>query len=1163
MRIRTSLSQVAIALGAGLAASVAVANPTDATDDDGAVRTDIRLADLNGDGIDDVLLRQADGRWSYHPMGNHRAAAADQGEVDIPGQPDEFFGDLDGDGWDDILQRDSDGNWLYHPMSGRESTTGARGANITRNTDWNVAGLADFNGDGTDDVLLRHDDTGNWYYFPMQGNRHIPAGPAGRGMTDLPKDKDWRLAGLGDLNGDGKADVLLRHSGSGNWYYIPMDGQQTIVEQRGPARLPNSRAWSFAGIGDFDGDGMNEVLLRHGDGRWQRHSIVGRESLAGDPVANLPANTDWQFAGIGDLNGDGRDDVLLAHHDGRWRSSSAISFERLPSARRPHLEATSATPKPVNLVCNKLLGTMPGTAKLYDLADGYGIVNLDDEESAYEQIVSTPGHANVEVYWNKLKGKEGDYVRYLLNDVAVIDETAPWHSGSYQEETRTLAISKAGQYDLQIALCHWLGQLRTFSDSCCSYSNVESFEVSDTDGKHLVGLELNEGTGNTPYLNTTNSVVGAYFVEWSIYGRDYDVDNIPAYNLTHLLYGFIPICGGDTINDSLKSIDDSFEALQTSCEGRDDFKVAIHDPWGALFEPRPQSGLEWGKAYRGNFGQLMALKQAYPDLKILPSIGGWTLSDPFYYMGDAAKRTTFIESVREFLLTWKFFDGVDIDWEFPGGGGANPTLGTPATDGTTYKLLMAELRAMLDQLEVDTGRSFELSTAIAAGTDKIGRVNYKETEAYLDHIFVMAYDFYGAWSTTVLGHQAGLYAPSWDTTNEYNGHGAIQALKAQGVTPSKLVLGVAMYGRGWSGVQQWDGTNHLTGFATGAVDGTWEPGVLDYKDIAAKSPAAGWTYHYDGTAQAPLPVQQDRHRDGKPGTGGDGGHGGNGGNGGNRQLGDVRRRRSDQLRQRELCSGQRRLRALQRLGRPVRLGARWGQRRHPQCHACRPRPRPGQGEPRAGPAGGRQPERRDRRHGDARRFGVLRSRWRHADLQLGENQRSRRDSEQRLDVDRHVHSTDGDRQHGLPFHRDGQRRHNEQHRQPIRDRGAERAADGRRRRGPELRDPLFDTARRFGQRRGRRRHHLRLDAAQRHPGDHHRRRQGEGELPSAGGDGNPDPAVPARGDRHQPGDHNRHGRHHPDGAEHRHLPDERPPTPASTRHGPPRRAPTPTTPASA
>lgn len=42
----------------------------------------------------------------------------------------------------------------------------------------------------------------------------------------------------------------------------------------------------------------------------------------------------------------------------------------------------------------------------------------------------------------------------------------------------------------------------------------------------------------------------------------------------------------------------------------------------------------------------MAMKKAHPDLKILPSIGGWTLSDPFYQMDNKVLRDRFVASVK-------------------------------------------------------------------------------------------------------------------------------------------------------------------------------------------------------------------------------------------------------------------------------------------------------------------------------------------------------------------------------------------------------------------------------------------------------------------------------------------------------------------------------------
>ncbi|RND25114.1 chitinase, partial [Vibrio cholerae] len=93
---------------------------------------------------------------------------------------------------------------------------------------------------------------------------------------------------------------------------------------------------------------------------------------------------------------------------------------------------------------------------------------------------------------------------------------------------------------------------------------------------------------------------------------------------------------------------------------------------------------------------------------------------------------------------------------------------------------------------------------------------YGQAVQYMDYIFAMTYDFYGGWNN-VLGHQTALYCGSFMRPGQCDGKGVdengepykgpayttdngIQLLLAQGVPPSKLVVGAAMYGRGWEGV---------------------------------------------------------------------------------------------------------------------------------------------------------------------------------------------------------------------------------------------------------------------------------------------------------------------------------------------------------------------------
>ncbi len=398
------------------------------------------------------------------------------------------------------------------------------------------------------------------------------------------------------------------------------------------------------------------------------------------------------------------------------------------------------------------------------------------------------------------------------------------------------------------------------NDTSDSSDQTDNSDTDNSTDSHESWMDIVDTTDwpkalkntNVSFNNSDTKVVGTYFVEWGVYGRNFHVADIPAANLTHILYGFIPVCGP---NDSLMAANATgHAALVSQCADKQDYEVTIHDKYAALEKTYP--GDKWDDKIKGNFGQLMRLKAAQPEIKILPSIGGWTLSDPLFDLDNQANRTVFINSVIEFLTTYEFFDGVDIDWEFPGGGGANSNLGS-AKDGPTYVILMAELRSALNILSAQTGKDYEITSAIGTSPKMIAAVDYGQATQYMDYIFMMTYDYKGSWSTE-MGHQTNLYASNQTADDSLSIEISVDAILAQGVDSTKLVVGIAKYGRGWKAITGANESNPFDGQGNGAIDGTWENGILDYKDIEANYMGGkngqginGWEYRWDESAQAP------------------------------------------------------------------------------------------------------------------------------------------------------------------------------------------------------------------------------------------------------------------------------------------------------------------------
>ena len=224
------------------------------------------------------------------------------------------FGDFNGDGRDDILWRHDDGriaDWLGLANGGFQDN-GVAGSTGVPN-EWQVHGIGDFNGDGRDDILWRHNDGRIADWLGLANGGFQDNGVAG--STWVPT--QWHVAGIGDFNGDGRDDILWRHDDGrmSNWLGLPNGGFQDNAVN---AFISVPTDWQIAGTGDFNGDGRDDILWRNADGtiaNWLGLPNGGFQDngIAGSTWVPLQ----WHVVQIGDFNGDGRDDILWRHDDGR------------------------------------------------------------------------------------------------------------------------------------------------------------------------------------------------------------------------------------------------------------------------------------------------------------------------------------------------------------------------------------------------------------------------------------------------------------------------------------------------------------------------------------------------------------------------------------------------------------------------------------------------------------------------------------------------------------------------------------------------------------------------------------------------------------------------------------------------------------------------------
>jgi chitinase len=355
--------------------------------------------------------------------------------------------------------------------------------------------------------------------------------------------------------------------------------------------------------------------------------------------------------------------------------------------------------------------------------------------------------------------------------------------------------------------------------------------------------------GSEPPSNKeTGKILAGFFEEWSIYYAGYGLANLEsngsAAKLTHLIYAFANVA-------------------PTGC--------AIADAWADFETPylTPVGGIPDTFPVYGNFAEIVKLRQLHPDLKIIISLGGASAANTAGFVAasqtPAGRQALASSCINMFIdgnvgTYWNgtvvipgLFDGFNIDWEFP-----------TATDKKNFTALLHEFRAQLDALGATTGKHYILSFDGPAGSQNYTNIELAKAAKEVDFITIDGYNYAGSWDT-----QTNDASPLFDSRqNPDFGQGlsidaTVNAYLKAGVPSSKYLMGVPLYGAGWTGVpsKNYGLYQNSTGpspvpLANGAglctdlsgstpgCDPLLTPGVATYSTVVNLT-ANGYSRHYD------------------------------------------------------------------------------------------------------------------------------------------------------------------------------------------------------------------------------------------------------------------------------------------------------------------------------
>ncbi|MFE6840510.1 glycoside hydrolase family 18 protein, partial [Streptomyces sp. NPDC057705] len=333
--------------------------------------------------------------------------------------------------------------------------------------------------------------------------------------------------------------------------------------------------------------------------------------------------------------------------------------------------------------------------------------------------------------------------------------------------------------------------------------------------------------------------------QWGVYGRDFQVQDLEANGsagkLTHINYAFGNISPqGTCFTGNVPGEADAWADYVRPLDAENSVDGVADTPEQAL---------------AGNFNQLRELKARHPGLKVLISLGGWSWSTHF---SDAAltpaSRKAFVESCIDLYIKGNLpqdgsrggagaaagvFDGIDLDWEWPGSAANEGTVFRPE-DKKNFTALISEFRTQLDAYAKSRRKEtkYELTAFVPTAPAKIDAgFDVRRIMRDLDFVTLQGYDFHVSGESKT-AQQSALYA-----RGDFSVDGTVDAWRLRGAPAHKLVMGMPFYGQGWTGVS--GGGDGMGQPATGPAPATWSAGYEDYKALKKLADSGTYQVHRD------------------------------------------------------------------------------------------------------------------------------------------------------------------------------------------------------------------------------------------------------------------------------------------------------------------------------